>query len=170
MRKRWGERSCLGSVKWLIVGVALADEYQGIGCGNIAMEQGWENTSGTVRTMARNVLGRVVGGRTRGERRKSGRLREGETLACDLGSVVDLSAGGMRILGNRKLTGKLDVTLWDTELGLKRRAEVIWCKRLGFRKYEVGLEFRHLTLQDVAELTELATRNRSHLTSSHKAA
>ena len=166
MRKRWGGRSCLGSVKWLTVGVALADEYAGIGCGNIAMAQGWENPSGTVR----NVLGRVVEGRARRERRKSGRLREGETLACDLGSVVDLSAGGMRILAKRKLTGKLDVTLWDTELGLNRRAEVIWCKRLGFRKYEVGLEFRHLTMDDVAELTELATRNRSHLTSSQKAA
>ena len=165
-----GGRSCLGSVKWLNVGVALADEYTGIGCGNIAMAQGWDNPSGTVRTMARNVLGRVVEGRARRERRKSGRLREGETLACDLGSVVDLSAGGMRILGKRKLTGKLDVAFWDGERGLKLRAEVIWCKRLGFRKYVVGLEFRYLTTDDVRKLTELATRNISHLTSSRNAA
>ncbi|MCZ6812375.1 MAG: PilZ domain-containing protein [Planctomycetota bacterium] len=165
-----GGRSCLGSVKWLNVGVAPADEYTGIGCGNIAMAQGLEDRSGTVSTMARNLLGSVVGGRARRERRKYGRLREGETLGCNLGSVVDLSDGGTRILGKRKRKGKLEVMLWDTQRGLSLPAEVIWCKRLGFRKYEVGLEFRHLTMDDVGALTGFATRNHSHLTSSRKAA
>ncbi len=133
------------------------------------MEQDWENRQTTVRTIVRGFLGRVVG-RPRKERRKSGRLRNGETLACNLGSVIDLSAGGTRVLRNRKLTGKLDATLWDADRLLHLRAEVIWCKRLGFRKYEVGLEFRHLTLDDVRALSDLAMDNSSNLASSHEAA
>ena len=162
-------RSCLGSVNWLNVGVALADEYPGIGCGNIAMAQGWENRSGTASTRARNLLGHVIGGRPREEQRRSVRL-QAETLSCNLGAVVDLSAGGTRILVNRELSGMLDVTLWDTDRQLTLRAEVIWCKRLGFRKFEVGLKFRRLKPVDAGELTELASSNSSYLNSSLNAA
>ncbi len=151
------------SVKWLTVGAALADECTEIGCGNIAMAQGWEKRS-TVGTMVRRLLGRTL------ERRKSGRLREEEILSCNLGSVVDLSAGGTRILVNRELSGMLDVTLWDTDRQLTLRAEVIWCKRLGFRKFEVGLKFSHMTPDDDRDLAELASRNSSYLTSPHNAA
>ena len=142
------------SVKWLTVGVALADECTGIVCGNIDVAQGGENPSDKYRAVARSSLGRVA------QRRKSGRLRQATTLACNLGAIVDLSASGARILRTRKLRGKLDVILFDSVRLLKLRAEVIWCKRLGFRKYEVGLKFHQLTPDDAGELTELASSNR----------
>ena len=128
------------------------------------MTQGWEKRSGTVGTVVRRFLGHTV------DRRKSVRLLEEESLSCNLGSVIDLSAGGTRILVNRELSGNLDVTLWDTDRQLTLRAEVIWCKRLGFRKFEVGLKFRRLTPDSAGELTELASSNSSYVNSSLNAA
>ena len=97
------------------------------------------------------TLGRFIGRRE--GRRIPGRVPQ-EMLVCDLGPVLDLSPGGMRVLATRRREGQLDLTLCGGDLKLALRAKVVWNRRLGFRRHEVGL-----TLLDVDEtVAELLTR------------
>ncbi len=88
-------------------------------------------------------LSRFIG--RRDGRRVPGRVRQ-EMLACDLGPVLDLSPGGMRVLCTRGRGGEIGLTLWGGDLKLALRARVAWTHRLGFRRHEIGL-----TLLDVDE-------------------
>ena len=83
-------------------------------------------------------LSRFLGGRD--GRRIPGRLPQ-EQLVSDLGPVLDLSAGGMRVLSTRPLLGMKDVGLRAADFGVKLRTKVAWCRRLGFRRHEIGLTF-----------------------------
>ena len=116
------------------------------------MHRGSTNQSNTVLAIARSV------GKAITERRKSGRLNQ-KTVACNIGSVINLSAGGLRLLSHRRLKGILKVELWDTDHGLRLRGKVIWCRRIGFRKYDVGVEFLNITPDIAGDLTEIATDN-----------
>ena len=83
-------------------------------------------------------LSRFIG--RRDGRRIPGRVPQ-EMLVCDLGPVLDLSPGGMRVLCTRRCEGKIETTLWGGDLKLALRAGVAWSRRLGFRRHEVGLTF-----------------------------
>ncbi len=96
--------------------------------------------------------------RSRTERRKSGRLNQ-ETVACNLGSVINLSGGGLRLLSRRRLNGILNVELWDTHRGLRLRGKVAWCRRIGFRKHEVGVKFLNITPDIASDLSAIAIEN-----------
>ena len=96
--------------------------------------------------------------RSRAERRGSGRLNQ-ETVACNLGSVINLSAGGLKLLSHRRLNGILSLELWDTRRGLKLRGKVVWCKRIGFRKHEVGVQFLDITPDIAGDLVAMAIDN-----------
>ncbi len=86
------------------------------------------------------------------EHRRHGRLNE-PGLSCSAGSVIDLSAGGVRILSKRALKGRLDI-FFDTndgpKLGVKTR--IAWCRKVGFRAYLVGLQFEDLPLSAAKRL------------------
>ena len=69
------------------------------------------------------------------------------------------SAGGLRLLSRRKLKGIVGIALWDVNGGLKLYAEVVWSRRLGFRRHEIGMRFVDVTPQLAADLTTLATDN-----------
>lgn len=92
------------------------------------------------------------------ERRAGVRLLQ-ESLMCSLGHVLDLSIGGMRIRASRALEGEHEVELKDAEEPLALKAQVAWCHRMGFRKYQVGLLFLDTTPEQRQHLTRLATRN-----------
>ncbi len=94
--------------------------------------------------------------RTRADnRRAQGRLPQ-ELLRSNLGPVLELSMGGIRVRCTRALKGEVDVELMELEEPVNMRAEVMWTRRDGLRKYEVGLKFLDLP-QDVAErLTEIS--------------
>ncbi len=83
-------------------------------------------------------LSRFLG--SRDGRRIPGRLPQ-EQLVSDLGPVLDLSAGGMRVLCTRPLLGMKDVGLRSGDLRLNLRTKVAWSRRLGFRRHEIGLTF-----------------------------
>jgi hypothetical protein len=83
-------------------------------------------------------------------RRVPGRLPQ-ELLSCDLGPVLDLSAGGMRILATRPQAGAFDVRLRGADVSLTLRVKVAWARRLGFRRHEVGLSFLDVD-ESVAQL------------------
>jgi len=67
--------------------------------------------------------------------------------------VIDLSAGGVRILSKRPLRGRLDI-FFETgdgpKLGVKTR--IAWCRKVGFRAYLVGLQFQDLPLSAAKRL------------------
>jgi len=89
-------------------------------------------------------------------RRLPGRVPQ-EMLVCDLGPVLDLSSGGMRVLGTRRRQGELDLTLWGEDLKLALRARVAWSRRLGFRRHEIGLALLEVD-ETVAELLSRVSR------------
>ncbi|MHC4210935.1 MAG: ATP-binding protein [Planctomycetota bacterium] len=93
------------------------------------------------------------------DRRAHGRLPQ-ELLQCSLGPVLDLSMGGMRIQCSKAPKGRVDVELMDLEGHVTIRAEVMWTRRLRFRKYEVGLYFPHVAPDVAKQLTRVSLNHR----------
>ncbi|MCC6682140.1 MAG: EAL domain-containing protein [Phycisphaeraceae bacterium] len=89
------------------------------------------------------------------ERRHFGRIRQ-EEMRCNLGRVLDVSCGGVRIFTHRRLKGRQRISLVnDTQTMLMLSASVAWCKRLGFREYAVGLQFVDMSADQMRCLSEL---------------
>ncbi len=88
-------------------------------------------------------------------RRRFGRFK-GSRLGCSVGKVMDLSGGGMRIRRATRLSSQLEVQLWTAKRQLTVQAKVAWARRIGFRKYEIGLAFRDLTPETQQDLTSFA--------------
>ena len=103
-------------------------------------------------------------GLTRMSQRGSGRRRHGrleqEAVACGLGSVVDLSASGMRVIGRRVPQGQF--TTWIRGLGVETtvNARAAWSKRIGLFRYEIGVQFANVTPETAKQLAALAMNNR----------
>ncbi len=93
-------------------------------------------------------------------RRVPGRLPQ-HMLACDLGPVLDLSTGGMRLLSTRHLSGHVVARLRGDQHDLKIPCQVAWIKKLGFRRYEVGLTFLDLEDGVTSLLARIATDHRA---------
>jgi len=74
------------------------------------------------------------------DRRTTGRFTQ-ESLECNLGPVLDLSTGGMRVLCKRPHQGTLEVRLRASQYSLALSGQVAWSKRLGFRRHEIGVQF-----------------------------
>ncbi len=103
----------------------------------------WGRGRHTVWSAASSLAARLL---QRGERRRRDRGKA-NVLHCNRGTVVDFSTSGMRLHCPGLYTGTIDVELWVGERRATLRAEVVWSKRLGLRKYEVGFAFRNLTPQ-----------------------
>ncbi len=74
------------------------------------------------------------------DRRTPARLPQ-ESLVCDLGPLLDLSIGGMRVLCKRRREGSLKVRLWAFQFSMNLDGQVVWTKHLGFRRHEIGVQF-----------------------------
>ncbi len=80
----------------------------------------------------------------------------------NLGPVLDLSAGGVRILSTKPPNrGQLDVQLSGLDSSVKVRAKVAWCRRLGFRRHEIGLTFVELDDSASAILNRISQAHRA---------
>ncbi len=101
---------------------------------------------------------RVIG--RRDGRRLAGRLAQ-EGLECNLGPVLDLSSGGLRILSKRPREGELTVHLDGFDLTLKLQAKVVWTTRHGFRRHEMGLELLHVDEEMGLILSRISRQHRS---------
>ena len=110
--------------------------------------------SHAVRTMALRVRAGAARLRPLAERRKAGRIKGGK-VSCNWGSVIDISGGGMRVRSPRRLRGRLEVVIWTHHRRVTVRAEAVWCRRVGFRKYDVGLQFLDVTEDIKRELTAI---------------
>ena len=87
------------------------------------------------------------------DRRSKIRIAQTE-LHCSLGRVMDISSTGMRVTCRRVPKEKwVSVDLNTTVDPVPVQVEVVWARRLGFRKYEVGLQF----MEPSSELDELVS-------------
>jgi anti-anti-sigma factor len=73
-------------------------------------------------------------------RRRSGRLKW-PAVRSDRGTVLDISAGGMRLRCERRLRGRLSLRLWDDQTDLVLQGRVVRSRRVGPGHYEAGLQF-----------------------------
>ena len=76
-----------------------------------------------------------------GSNRRNYRRRPQDALECNHGPVLDLSANGMRFVGKKTMTGTVDLAIMGKGIDLKLKAKVVRCKKLGFRCYEVAVQF-----------------------------
>lgn len=108
---------------------------------------------------ARSERGDSTVNEAAGSRRRFGRVRI-ENLSCSLGTVIDLSAGGMRVITSRisaKKAGEtIPVELSSTRHSVRILAEVMWGKRIGFRKHIVGLRFLNVSDEDRRRIGTIA--------------
>ncbi len=91
------------------------------------------------------------------ERRRSARLKQ-RSLESSLGPVIDLSRTGLCVYCTRKLRGTVEVTLFSRNgPHLQVLANVVWSRRIGFRKHIAGLEFVDTSPNAVRELARIGT-------------
>ncbi len=103
-------------------------------------------------------LSRFLG--SRDGRRIPGRLPQ-EQLVSSLGPVLDLSAGGMRVLSTRPLLGTKDIGLRGGDFSVKLSTKVAWSRRLGFRRHEIGLTFLDVDEELGTMLSRISSDHRS---------
>ncbi len=118
------------------------------------MLRGWLNRACTVRLLARSV--REDGPRA-GDNRKHGRLWLGGQVECSLGRILDISRGGARLLSKQRVEGEGLIRIKVTGGVLVVQSRVVWCRKCGFRKWELGLEFYDVTDEVGDILTQFAT-------------
>lgn len=92
--------------------------------------------------------------------RRDGRLRP-HFVTCSLGDVADYSASGMRVqFSAKKLTigeGQVqDVTIHGVDGDFVVKAKVVWIRKRGWRKFELGLQFIGIDAKSRANLAALA--------------
>lgn len=92
-------------------------------------------------------------------RRQTGRLNQ-VGLDSNLGPILDLSAGGCRLLASRPLDGEHDIELRGLTETVRARAIVVWRCRLGFRRHDVGLAFVEPDADLIRSLGRLAAAHR----------
>ncbi len=84
-----------------------------------------------------------------------------EWLHCSLGAVLDVSATGMRITSKQAPPdNEFEIEIRDMHDALTVRATVVWCRRIGLRKREMGLSFLDIDPVTARRLTAIATSNR----------
>ena len=77
------------------------------------------------------------------DRRTPARLPQ-EDLVSDLGPILDLSIGGMRVLCKRRREGSLKIRLWAFQFYMNLDGQVVWTEHLGFRRHEIGVQFLNI--------------------------
>lgn len=90
----------------------------------------------------------------RDPRRAHNRLRV-ELVDSNLGPILDLSRGGARIFTRKPRTGRIALTLTTHDDTLTVDADAIWSRKLGWRRYELGVQFVDLSPDDAERLTTI---------------
>jgi hypothetical protein len=87
-----------------------------------------------------------------GSNRRNYRRRPQQVLESNYGPVLDLSAGGIRLISSRALSGIVKVSISGKGIDQMLQARVLRCTKISFRVYEVALEFvDHQNMRHVVE-------------------
>lgn len=85
---------------------------------------------------------------TSSDHRRHGRLRC-NSLTCTLGQILDMSGSGMRVYTKKKPSNTVNditmITINTMPKSLDVKIRIVWIHHVGFRKYELGLEYEDLT-------------------------
>lgn len=92
-------------------------------------------------------------------RRRTGRLPQ-EALVCNLGLILDISVGGMRVMSRTPHSGVVNVKFRDYPTPEPLLATVTWSKRAGIFMREMGLRFENVSPQMSSVLTQIASAHR----------
>lgn len=99
------------------------------------------------------------------ERRKAGRVAV-EQVECDIGTVIDLSASGARLHRPGRLkpdsNGLVSLAVSDGECGVMLEATIVREVKLGWRRWEYGLQFVDVG-QDARRVLTLIASTCRHL-------
>ncbi len=99
----------------------------------------------------------------RGCRRGHGR-RYQEGLESTAGTVLDLSAGGMRVITRRRPPARdIQIALISEDGELCLDARCAWVKRVGVARFEVGYEFLAVDQAARDHLTRISSAHRKTL-------
>ena len=80
-----------------------------------------------------------------------------EFLKCNLGDIVELGGGGLRIFST-KTQKKRVVSVTFENMNIK--AEVMWSKKISARKHDVGLDFLDVTPEQRSQILRIAMDHR----------
>ena len=119
------------------------------------MRRGVGTGKRVIRRMSQGIRSGAARLRPLTDRRRFGRSK-GTRLGCSIGRVIDLSGGGLRIRCSTRLSSQMDVKLWTAKRQITVPAKVAWVRRIGFRKYEIGLEFLDMTPATRKDLSTFA--------------
>lgn len=95
-------------------------------------------------------------------RRRHGRLPL-EFLQCNLGQVINMSAGGICVRGSVTPQGTTEVTFADHPLPETLTGRVVWKKEIDEESWLFGLEWVDLSKILATELTIIATAYRDRM-------
>lgn len=93
-------------------------------------------------------------------RRISGRIHVSHEVHCSLGAVVDLSATGARVFSSKAQCGCLRLEFRAPGMLVQLPAEIVWCKRVGFRQHLLGVRFLEVDRTAAATLLQMASAYR----------
>jgi len=115
----------------------------------------------TMPTNAHTGLSRLPAEPKTVERRRAGRM-ETESVACNLGPVLDLSATGMRVLCWKTPRSPMSIHLTGCETKLTVQGELAWTRRVGLFRKLAGIHFVGVTPEQSRQLTSMAMVNTVH--------
>ncbi len=110
------------------------------------------DTSGTI---GRSIAATVARVRQACEKRRWGRIRT-SVLPCNLGRVLDISAGGLRVISRKPLEGTVEVLLGEPQHRVALQAKVAWQRQVSRREFESGLYFGEIAPDVRARLMKLS--------------
>jgi hypothetical protein len=128
---------------------AVADER--------GMRTGWVSQQDATRLTGRGIKATFAQEEGAFDRRHRGRVKSMGSVTSNLGNVLDISGGGLRVLSKTQMEGEGRVELISTTDRVIVPARVVWCHKVGFRKYVMGLQFINLTPELTQKLTEIGT-------------
>ena len=79
---------------------------------------------------------------------------------CNLGLVVDISIGGMKVLSRTPHNGAVKIKFRDYPNLGTLEATVTWSKRAGLLMREIGMRFENVTPAASSILTQIASMHR----------
>ncbi|MHC4992405.1 MAG: PilZ domain-containing protein [Planctomycetota bacterium] len=88
------------------------------------------------------------------DRRRHVRVRPTVSF-CNLGAVLDLSQSGARMHSRRQMDGEIEFVVNVGDVAFSTRARVVWTRRTGLLRHQIGLEFVGVEDHDVELLQQI---------------